>query len=138
MAVTSRGMPITGPTNDGDDRGRIASPLITNFRAIVEDKLRRHWSPRQVSRWLRRRWPRQTDWHLCVETIYDSVNRGLVSVTHDTLRTGGTYRHKRGRGRTKEGALKQLAAIRSIHDRPAIVQRRLSRLDSRSVTWKVT
>ena len=59
-----------------------------------------------------------------METIYDSIYRGLVNVSRDTLRTGRIYRHKRGRGRTREGALKQLAAIRSIHDRPTIGETR--------------
>ncbi len=43
------------------------------LRAVIADKLARHWSPRQISRWLRRRWPRRRSWHLSVETIYESV-----------------------------------------------------------------
>jgi len=78
------------------------------LRAVVADKLRRHWSPRQISRWLRRRWPRRASWHLSVETIYEAVYRGLVMlIDRQTLRTGRTYRHKRGRGRTRDGSLKQ-------------------------------
>src|SRR5215813_8659332 len=37
------------------------------LRAMVADKLDRHWSPRQISRWLRRRWPHRLGWHLSVE-----------------------------------------------------------------------
>ena len=95
------------------------------LRAVVADKLSRHWSPRQISRWLRRRWPRRLSWHLSVETIYEAVYRGLVVVAdRQTLRTGRTYRHKRGRGRTREGALKQSTNMKPIHARPAIVAAR--------------
>jgi transposase, IS30 family len=74
------------------------------LRAAVADKLDKHWSPAQISRWLRRRWPKRTNWHLCHETIYESVYRGLVLPPgQQTLRTGRTYRHKRGRGRNREG-----------------------------------
>ncbi len=95
------------------------------LRGVVAAKLGEHWSPAQVSRWLRRRWPKRTSWHLCTETIYEATYRGLITpVTDDLLRTGRTYRHRRGRGRTREGALKQSTAMKSIHDRPAIVETR--------------
>ena len=32
----------------------------------------------QISRWLRRRWPRRPGWTVCTETIYEAVYRGLV------------------------------------------------------------
>jgi IS30 family transposase len=95
------------------------------LRAVVADKLDRHWSPRQISRWLRRRWPRRLSWHLSVEAIYEAVYRGIVTLTdQQTLRTGRTYRHKRGRGRSRDGALKQSTAMKSIHDRPTVVESR--------------
>src|SRR5207247_3644825 len=69
------------------------------LRAAVAGKLGRHWSPRQISRWLRRHWPHRLSWHLSVETIYEAVYRGVVvAIDLQTLRTGRTYRHKRGRG----------------------------------------
>nr|WP_231988503.1 IS30 family transposase [Nakamurella panacisegetis] len=34
------------------------------------------------------------------------------------------YRHRRGRGRTREGAMKQLTKMKSISNRPAVVERR--------------
>lgn len=95
------------------------------LRAVVAAKLRKRWSPQQISRWLRRRWPKRAGWHVCAETIYEAVYRGLiVAADGQTLRTGRTYRHKRGRGRTREGALKQSTNMRSIHDRPAAVEDR--------------
>lgn len=93
--------------------------------AAIAGKLSLHWSPAQISRWLRRRWPDRTDWHLCHETIYDAVYRGLiVAPSQQTLRTGRCYRHKRGRGRNREGALKQCTNLKSIHIRPAIADAR--------------
>jgi IS30 family transposase len=95
------------------------------LRAAVVGKLDKRWSPAQISRWLRRRWPRRTAWHLCAETIYEAVYRGLLgTIDQQTLRTGRIYRHQRGRGRNREGALKQSTRMRSIHDRPAIVETR--------------
>jgi IS30 family transposase len=95
------------------------------LRQTVAKKLTLHWSPSQISRWLRRRWSRRTSWHVCPETIYESTYLGLiVPMNSQTLRTGRTYRHTRGRGRTREGALKQLTKMRSIHDRPKNAQTR--------------
>ena len=65
------------------------------------------------------------DWHVCTETIYEAVYRGLiVAVDRQKLRTGRTYRHRRGRGRTRDGALKQSTNMKSIHDRPAAAESR--------------
>jgi len=91
----------------------------------VAGKLARHWSPAQISRWLRRRHRRRRSWHVCTETIYEAVYRGLiVPVDRQSLRTGRTYRHRRGRGRTGDGALKQSTAMKSIHQRPPSVASR--------------
>ena len=97
----------------------------SRLRELVAGKPRRRWSPEQVARWLRRRYPRRAHWHICAETIYDSVYRGVLGPLDATrLRTGRVYRHRRGRGRTREGALKQCTSMRSIHDRPAAVTSR--------------
>jgi transposase, IS30 family len=92
------------------------------LREVVAGKLSKHWSPAQITRWLRRRYPRRIGWHVCTETIYEAVYRGLVvPVDRRNLRTGRTYRRRRGRGRTRDGALKQSTNMKSIHDRPAAV-----------------
>jgi transposase, IS30 family len=39
------------------------------LRELVAGRLARRWSPAQISRWLRRRYPRRRDWHVCTETI---------------------------------------------------------------------
>lgn len=99
--------------------------LDRELAAVIDSRLRRGWSPAQISRWLRRRWPKRKRWHVCTETIYDAVYRGLILPPEPRLlRTKRTYRHRRGRGRTREGALKQLTAMKSIHDRPAHVEDR--------------
>ena len=95
------------------------------LREVVAGKLAKHWSPAQISRWLRRRYRRRPGWHVCTETIYEAVYRGLVvPVNAQSLRTGRTYRHRRGRGRTRDGALKQSTAMKSIHQRPAAARSR--------------
>lgn len=98
---------------------------IPALRDAVGVKLAKRWSPGQISRWLRRRYPGRPSWHVCAETIYDGVYRGLIVVaTPASLRTGRTYRHRRGRGRSKDGAMKQSTVMRSIHDRPAHIESR--------------
>ena len=95
------------------------------LRELVAGKLVKHWSPAQISRWLRRRYRRRPAWHVCTETIYEAIYRGLVvPVDRQNLRTGRIYRHRRGRGRTRDGALKQSTRMRSIHQRPAAVHSR--------------
>jgi transposase, IS30 family len=95
------------------------------LRRVVAAKLARRWSPAQIARWLRRRWPRRWHWHVCHETIYEAVYRGLIVVAdRQALRSGRIYRHRRGRGRTREGALKQSTNLRSIHERPVSVESR--------------
>ena len=98
--------------------------LDAELRRVVADKLAKRWSPAQISRWLRRRWPRRPSWHVCHETIYEAVYQGDIVIDHQTLRTGRTYRHRRGRGRSREGAMRQCTNMKSIHDRPAMVESR--------------
>jgi IS30 family transposase len=57
--------------------------------------------------------------------MYEAVYRGLVlQADPANLRTGRTYRRRRGRGRSRDGALKQSTNIKSIRDRPAAAQTR--------------
>jgi IS30 family transposase len=95
------------------------------LRSAVAGKLGKRWSPGQISRWLRRRWPKRTKWHVCAETIYQAVYRGLIPARDEpTLRTGRTYRRRRGRGRNREGSLKQSTSMKPIHQRPAVIETR--------------
>jgi IS30 family transposase len=104
--------------------------LNPRLARLIGELLDMRWSPQQISRHLRRKYPHRPGWHLCHETIYEAVYRGRVRVSNatdqvSTLRTGRTYRHKRGRGRNRDGALRQCTTIRSIHDRPVQAQRRV-------------
>ena len=102
---------------------RLAADLA--LYQVVVDRLERRWSPAQISRWLRRRYRRRPGWHVCAETIYDGVYRGLVGAAgQPRLRTGRLYRRRRGRGRSRDGALKQSTPMRSIHSRPKVVASR--------------
>jgi transposase, IS30 family len=95
------------------------------LRELVAVKLAKRWSPAQISRWLRRRYRHQAGWQVCAETIYEGVYRGLiVPAGSQNLRTGRRYRHRRGRGRSRDGALRQSTNMKSIHDRPAHVESR--------------
>lgn len=95
------------------------------LRRVVAEKLGKRWSPAQISRWLRRRFRKRKEWHVCTETIYEAIYRGLiVPVKPENLRTGRTYRRRRGRGRSRDGSLKQSTPMKSIHERPVIVEAR--------------
>src|SRR3954454_22034033 len=92
------------------------------LRAVIEAKLNKRWSPEQVCRWLRRTYRRRRDWHLCWETVYDALYRGVLNRRLTArLRTGRTFRHRRGRGRS---SFPRMLAMRSIHSRPRYVERR--------------
>jgi IS30 family transposase len=93
--------------------------------AVVAAKLEQRWSPGQISRWLRRRYPRKQAWHVCTETIYDAVYRGLIVPTSPgLLRTARTYRHRRGRGRSRDAALPQCTTMKPLRNRPPIAESR--------------
>lgn len=95
------------------------------LREAVAGKLAKRWSPSQISRWLRRRYRRRASWNVCAETLYQAIYLGLVGpIAPANLRTGRTYRRRRNRGRSREGALRQLTSLRSIHQRPASVNSR--------------
>ncbi|UMP06843.1 helix-turn-helix domain-containing protein [Amycolatopsis sp. EV170708-02-1] len=51
----------------------------TGLREAVAGKLSKHLSPAQISRWLRRRYPRRPGSHVCHETLYDAIYRGLIA-----------------------------------------------------------
>jgi transposase, IS30 family len=95
------------------------------LREVVAGKLDKRWSPAQISRWLRRRYPRRAGWHVCAETIYEGIYRGLiVPAGPANLRTGRIYRHHRGRGRSRDGALRQSTNMKSIRERPPAAESR--------------
>jgi hypothetical protein len=86
-----------------------AFEAVAELARVVRGGLKQRWSLGQISRWLRRRYPRKPDWHVCTETIFEpsprarhkSQNDGLVG--HGSTRTGDrTWRDDGHAGR--EGA----------------------------------
>jgi IS30 family transposase len=47
--------------------------LNAPLRAMVTEKLKRNWSPEQISQWLRRTYPDDLSMQVCHETIYLSL-----------------------------------------------------------------
>lgn len=92
----------------------------------VRRLLGKGWSPQQVSRTLRRRYPDQAAWHVSHETIYTAIyaaprgalRRELVTL----LRQHKCARRSRGQGTDRRGRLPDLP---SIHDRPPDANERL-------------
>lgn len=84
------------------------------------------WSPSQISRTLRRRYPDSPDRHVSHETIYTAIyavprgelRRELVKL----LRQHKCDRRPRGQGSNRRG---QMADLPSIHDRPDEANQRL-------------
>ena len=81
MAVQRRARPKTG---------KLVADV--ELREFVQDKLKRKWSPEQIAKALRARFPDQPDRHVVHETIYQAVYRpdlgGLSRELPKALRTG--------------------------------------------------
>ena len=92
--------------------------------AEVEAGLRRRWSPQQIARWLKRRYPDDVGMHVSHETIYRSLyvqSRGeLRRELSAQLRTGRSTRGSQGR-REQRG---RIADMVSIAERPPEVDDR--------------
>lgn len=69
------------------------------LRQAVQAKLDEEWSPEQIAAWLRRTYPDRRAWHLCHETIYQSIYQpargGLSRRYTEQLRTGRPLRKRR-------------------------------------------
>jgi IS30 family transposase len=92
------------------------APLV----AVVEDRLKRKWSPEQIRDELRRLFPEQPEMQVSHETIYQSLfvqGRGhLRADLHKQLRTGRAMRRPRGTGTAAKATL---SGIIPISARPA-------------------
>ena len=79
-----------------------ACKLATNpaLRAIVQEKLRRRWSPQQIAGWLKITYPDDAEMHVSHESIYRTLyiqSRGaLRRELTSYLRTGRVTRRPRG------------------------------------------
>lgn len=97
------------------------------LRWEVARKLKRNWSPEQISGWLKGEFPHDEDMHVSHETIYRSLfiqARGVLKkelIGH--LREVSTMRRSRNRGAYVENRGKMADAV-SIRQRPAEVEDR--------------
>ena len=66
LGSVGRGLAEPGSLGDGE------------LRAVVQDKLELEWSPEQIAAHLRRAYPDRPTWHLCHETIYQALYRGVA------------------------------------------------------------
>jgi len=109
-------------------RARRARKLATDSALwhCVRRLLAKGFSPQQISRTLRRRYPEAPAWHVSHETIYTAIyaaprgalRRALVAL----LRQHKCARRPRGQGANRRGRMHDLP---SIHDRPWAASERL-------------
>lgn len=104
--------------------------LVSNqpLRDLVTEKLISHWSPEQISGWLRRQFLNQPDSQVSHETIYRTLyiqSRGALSKSLQRhLRTKRIMRQSR-RNNTKGNARGGIIDAISIHDRPCEIEHRV-------------
>jgi transposase, IS30 family len=97
----------------------VGSPL---WQAIT-DKLRRKWSPPQISRLLKRTHPNEPSMQACPETIYQALYAGVLGPIAGKLRTGRRFRKQQRRGVPTKN---KIANMRPLDQRPAEVAERRS------------
>ena len=96
----------------------MADPVL---RAVVQDGLDQRWSPRQITRRLRRDHPDRPEWHVTHETIYQALyvqaKGGLGREVAAWLRTGRVAR--RPQTRPDQRRSRMATEMVMISDRPA-------------------
>jgi IS30 family transposase len=95
------------------------------LRLVVERKLDRKWSPKQISQWLAGHYPDDPEMRVSHETIYLSLyvqGRGaLRKELHQALRPGRALRRPKGQLPTGRGVIPNMVLI---SERPAEVEDR--------------
>lgn len=104
---------------------KLAGNKALRWRVAV--KLRRRWSPQQISGWLKRAYPEDENKHVSHETIYRSLfiqARGVFKKEFQQhLRSQRTIRRAKQSSLKKSG-LGQISNMVSIRERPASVEDR--------------
>jgi IS30 family transposase len=95
------------------------------LRGVITELLTQRWSPQQISRHLRQRFPQDSAMWLCSESIYQAVYQPGSLLLHPSplaprhrspLRTGRD--HRRAHQRTDRQRPRFEQPMRSIHERP--------------------
>ena len=89
--------------------------------ALVDEKLRLHWSPEQISGWLRLEYPGREEMNVCAETIYQAIyvqaKGQLRKDVASRLRTGRAQRAARGSGQERRPRFRDPMVM--VSERPA-------------------
>lgn len=92
----------------------------------IQKKLRVHWSPEQISNWLKRTWPDNESMNASTETIYQAIYiqaKGELKLDlKRTLRTGWTPRKPRNPNQERQPRFREPMVM--ISDRPAQIEDR--------------
>jgi IS30 family transposase len=88
---------------------------------VIIAKLKRRWSPQQISRFLKRAYPRDGSMRACAETIYQALFAGALGAVAPRLRTGRLRRKRHRRGVATNN---KIANMRLIDQRPNEVAER--------------
>ena len=95
------------------------------LRRVVEEKLERWWSPRQISRWLVEAYPLDEEMRVSHETIYQSLfiqtKGALRKELWRCLRSGRATRRPQGRPASTKGQIRDMVMI---SERPPEVEDR--------------
>ena len=102
-------------------RPKVAKLLRSHrLRAIVSRRLARYWSPQQIARWLRRRYPAIPAMQVSHETIYQSLYvQGRGALRRELTQFLRTQRRRRQPLRRTSGTRGQLPGMVLISARPA-------------------
>ncbi|MFI7581137.1 IS30 family transposase [Kocuria sp. M4R5S9] len=97
------------------------------LRRLVQGKLELDWSPQQIAVWLRMEYPQRLEWHVCHETIYQTLYHGARRGLHRRLTARlCTGRSMRRRRRRPDQRLPRFVAPGQLIDqRPAVVKERV-------------
>ena len=92
----------------------------------IEEKLVAHWSPEQISAWLKETWPHNENMHACPETIYQAIYvqaKGQLKLDlKQALRTGRTRRKPHKQDQQRRPRFREPMIM--ISERPAEVEDR--------------
>jgi hypothetical protein len=118
-------LPATADHDAHRQRARLKTPKLlgnARLRQLEQRKLNRHWSPEEISSWLRKAHPDDARMRICHETIYRALltrdGAGLHKRYAARLRTGQRIRKHRWR-HNHDGTGSRIRDMMMIHERPA-------------------